>query len=125
MTLALTAVPIRLAGANPPAAFQRYLVTPLTSTNGLYEVLLTATPLMFTGMAVAVAFRAGYWNIGAEGQFLLGAIGTTASPGTSTRPWRFRAGADSRTCTGKGTGGRPRGKRTRRAVWSRRSPRRR
>ena len=56
------------------AAFERYLITPLTSVAGVHEVLLTATPLLFTGMAVAIAFRAGYWNIGAEGQFLLGAI---------------------------------------------------
>jgi len=78
VTIALTAIPIRLAGADPPAAFQRYLLTPLTSAAGLYEVMLTATPLLFTGLAVAIAFRAGYWNIGAEGQFLAGAIGTTA-----------------------------------------------
>jgi simple sugar transport system permease protein len=84
-TFALTAIPIRLAGANPRAAFERYLVTPLTTTVGFYEVLLTATPLMFTGIAVAIAFRAGYWNIGAEGQFLAGAVGVTgvglAAPG--------------------------------------------
>lgn len=78
VTLALTAIPIRLAGANPPAAFQRYLFSPLSSTAGIYEVLLTATPLLFTGIAVAIAFRAGYWNIGAEGQFLMGAVATTA-----------------------------------------------
>ncbi len=77
-TIALTAIPIRLAGANPAAAFERYLLTPLSSTAGLYEVLLTATPLLFTGIAVAIAFRAGYWNIGAEGQFLVGAVATTA-----------------------------------------------
>jgi ABC-type uncharacterized transport system permease subunit len=76
-TVALTAIPIRLAGASPPAAFERYLITPLTTTAGLYEVLLTATPLLFTGIAVAIAFRAGYWNIGAEGQFLMGAAATT------------------------------------------------
>ncbi len=77
-TVLLTAIPIRLAGANPPAAFERYLLTPLTSTRGLFEVMLTATPLLFTGIAVAIAFRVGYWNIGAEGQFLAGAVGTTA-----------------------------------------------
>lgn len=77
ITVALTAIPIRLAGANPNAAFERYLLTPLSSSTGFYEVLLTATPLLFTGIAVAIAFRAGYWNIGAEGQFLLGAIGAT------------------------------------------------
>ena len=74
VTLVLTAIPIRLAGANPPAAFERYLITPLSTTAGIYEVLLTATPLLFTGIAVAIAFRAGYWNIGAEGQLLCGAI---------------------------------------------------
>ena len=100
VTIALTAIPIRLAGANPPAAFERYLVTPLSSVSGLYEVLLTATPLLFTGIAVAIAFRAGYWNIGAEGQFLLGAIGTTAVglglpdlPAPVALPLGFIAGA--------------------------------
>ena len=77
MTVLLTAVPIRLAGANPPAAFERYLVTPLSSAHGIQEVLLSATPLLFTGIAVAIAFRAGYWNIGAEGQFLMGAVAVT------------------------------------------------
>jgi simple sugar transport system permease protein len=100
LTLALTAIPIRLAGANPAAAFERYLVTPLSSVNGVYEVLLTATPLLFTGLAVAIAFRVGYWNIGAEGQFLAGAIGTTAMglwfsdlPAPVALPLGFGAGA--------------------------------
>lgn len=78
MTVLMTAVPIRVAGANPAAAFRRYLLTPLSSVAGIQEVLLTATPLLFTGVAVAIAFRAGYWNIGAEGQFLAGAATTTA-----------------------------------------------
>lgn len=100
VTVALTAIPIRLAGANPPAAFERYLVTPLTTSAGVYEVLLTATPLLFTGIAVALAFRVGYWNIGAEGQFLAGAVGTTAVglwlsdlPAPVALPLGFLAGA--------------------------------
>lgn len=100
VTLALTAIPIRLAGANPPAAFERYLITPLSTTSGIYEVLLTATPLLFTGIAVAIAFRAGYWNIGAEGQFLVGAVATTALalglpdlPAVVALPLGFAAGA--------------------------------
>ena len=52
-------------------------ITPLTSSNGVQEVLLAASPLLLTGLAVAIAFRAGYYNIGAEGQFLAGAIGAT------------------------------------------------
>jgi ABC-type uncharacterized transport system permease subunit len=98
-TIALTAIPIRLAGANPPAAFERYLLTPLSSTLGIYEVMLTATPLLFTGIAVAIAFRSGYWNIGAEGQFLAGAVATTALalalpglPAAAALPLGFVAG---------------------------------
>ena len=64
-------------GASPFAAYRRYLVTPLTSAHSIQEVLLAATPLLLTGLAVAIAFRAGYYNIGAEGQFLAGAIGAT------------------------------------------------
>lgn len=77
VTFAITAGPIRGAGANPLSAYNRYLITPLRSSYSIQEVLLTATPLLLTGLAVAVAFRAGYYNIGAEGQFLLGAIGAT------------------------------------------------
>ncbi len=40
--------------------------------------LQEAGPLLLTGLAAAVAFRAGIWNIGAEGQFLLGAVGMVA-----------------------------------------------
>jgi general nucleoside transport system permease protein len=41
------------------------------------ETLLKATPLIFTALAVVIAFRGGLWNIGAEGQFLAGAIAGT------------------------------------------------
>jgi simple sugar transport system permease protein len=78
VTALLTAGPIRAAGANPAAAYRRYLFTPLTSGTGVAEVLLAATPLLFTGLAVAVAFRAGYYNIGAEGQLLAGTVGAAA-----------------------------------------------
>jgi simple sugar transport system permease protein len=77
LTFLVTAGPIRGAGAGPFTAYRRFLVTPLTSSYSIQEVLLTATPLVLTGLAVAIAFRSGYYNIGAEGQFLLGAIGAT------------------------------------------------
>ncbi len=41
------------------------------------ETLVAAMPLIFTGLAVAVAFRSGVFNIGVEGQFVLGAFGAT------------------------------------------------
>ncbi|MGI8829827.1 MAG: ABC transporter permease [Candidatus Limnocylindria bacterium] len=74
ITFLITAGPILVAGANPIAAYAAYLVVPLTSQFTLLEVLVSATPILFTGAAVAIAFRAGYWNIGAEGQLLLGAV---------------------------------------------------
>lgn len=43
----------------------------------LSETLLKTTPLVCTGLAVALAFRAGIWNIGAEGQFIAGAMAIT------------------------------------------------
>jgi simple sugar transport system permease protein len=100
LTYALTAVPIRLAGANPTAAYERYLLQPLSSATSFSEVLLASTPLLFTGLAVALAFRTGFYNIGAEGQFLAGAIGATfvattwdGAPGIVAIPLLFVAGA--------------------------------
>jgi ABC-type uncharacterized transport system permease subunit len=50
------------------------------------ETLLRSIPLMFTGLAVAVAFRAGVWNIGAEGQLLVGAA-SVAAVGRALPSW--------------------------------------
>ena len=47
------------------------------STFALTETLNRATPLIFTGLAAAVAFRAKFWNIGAEGQLYCGALAVT------------------------------------------------
>lgn len=74
ITFLVTAGPILLAGVNPIAAYGEFVLIPLTSQFTLLEVLVSATPILFTGAAVAIAFRAGFWNIGAEGQLLLGAI---------------------------------------------------
>lgn len=100
ITFAITAGPILLAGANPIAAYGEFVVVPLTSQFTLLEILVSATPILFTGAAVAIAFRAGYWNIGAEGQLLLGAvaaagIGTLVAglPAVLTLPAMVAAGA--------------------------------
>lgn len=73
-TLAITSVAVLLTDATPLAYYRELFLSPLSSRFGVLEVLVSATPLLFTGLAVAIAFRAGYWNIGAEGQLLLGAI---------------------------------------------------
>jgi simple sugar transport system permease protein len=74
MTIGITAGLILAAGVDPISAYLAYFVTPLTSRFTILEVLVAATPILFTGCAVAIAFRSGYWNIGAEGQLLAGAI---------------------------------------------------
>lgn len=74
VVLAVTGGAFVIAGANPIDAYYAYFVAPLTREFTLLEALNKATPLLFTGAAVAVAFRAGYWNIGVEGQLLMGAV---------------------------------------------------
>jgi simple sugar transport system permease protein len=49
-----------------------------TAIRPLSETLVAATPLIFTGLAIAVSFRSGVFNIGGDGQFVLGALGATA-----------------------------------------------
>jgi len=73
-TFVITAPFIMLAGANPFAAYGEFLISPLTSRYSALEVLVSSIPLILTGVSVALAFRAGYWNIGAEGQLLMGAV---------------------------------------------------
>jgi simple sugar transport system permease protein len=86
LTFALTAGLVLAAGDNPLAAYRELFYTPLSSEFRFLEVLVSATPLLFTGAAVALAFRAGYWNIGAEGQLLCGAI-AAAWLGTHVGGW--------------------------------------
>jgi len=74
VTFLVTSAFVIAAGADPFDAFVRFLIQPLMSTGTFLEVLVSATPILFTGTAVAIAFRAGYYNIGAEGQLLAGAI---------------------------------------------------
>jgi general nucleoside transport system permease protein len=63
-----------IAGANPLATLGQIATGALGSKLAILETLNRATPLIFTGLAVAVAFRARLWNIGAEAQLYAGAI---------------------------------------------------
>jgi ABC-type uncharacterized transport system permease subunit len=51
----------------------------LGSTSAMSETVVTATPLIFAGLSVAVGFRAGLFNIGAEGQITVGAVAASAA----------------------------------------------
>ena len=73
-TLAVAMGLALLAGANPLAVLGQIATGALGSKLAILETLNRATPLIFTGLAVAVAFRAKLWNIGAEAQLYAGAI---------------------------------------------------
>lgn len=76
--LALSGILIAAAGAPVLEAYWRILVGAFGSRLSATETLTRATPLMLTGLAAAVAFRARVWNIGGEGQFYFGAISVAA-----------------------------------------------
>lgn len=66
---------IALMGVNPVEAYQALWRSAFGTRNGIGETLIRTTPLLLTGLAVLVAFRCGIWNIGAEGQLYMGALG--------------------------------------------------
>lgn len=70
--LLLAALAVRALGASPSEFYSRLFAGTLGSAYGFSQVLFKATPLLFTGLAVATAFRARLFNIGAEGQMVVG-----------------------------------------------------
>jgi general nucleoside transport system permease protein len=58
----------------PLTAYQALAVGSFGSVNALVNTLVNATPLILAGLAVGIGFKAGLFNIGAQGQFLLGAV---------------------------------------------------
>lgn len=78
VALALSGVLIALAGAPVFEAYWNIIKGAFGSRLSATETLTRATPLIFTGLAAAIAFRARLWNIGAEGQLYLGAITVAA-----------------------------------------------
>lgn len=63
-----------ILGKDPARATYLIFVEPLTTTYALSEMTVKATPLILIGVGLALGFRAGVWNIGAEGQFTVGAL---------------------------------------------------
>ena len=80
IALAITAVIISglviIAGVSPFDAFSSLYDGAFGNREAILETLVQGTPLILTGLAAAIAFRAGVWNIGGQGQFIAGAIGT-------------------------------------------------
>ncbi len=69
---------IALVGGDPIRAYLHILEAAFGSVGVISDTLVKATPLILTGLACSLAFRMRLWNIGAEGQFLLGAWGAGA-----------------------------------------------
>ncbi len=65
-------------GKNPLEGFKVFFINPVSDLYGLSELFLKATPLMLCAIGLAVGFRANVWNIGAEGQLIVGGIGASA-----------------------------------------------
>jgi ABC-type uncharacterized transport system permease subunit len=78
VALLIGAVVLAVVGGDPVRAYLHILDAAFGDIGVLSDTLVKATPLMLTGLACALAFRMRLWNIGAEGQFLLGAWGAAA-----------------------------------------------
>jgi len=77
VTMILSAIPIMVAGGNLWKSYYYLFKGALGTRFNFLETCVKASPLIFTGLAVAFAFRARFWNIGAEGQLLAGALAAT------------------------------------------------
>ncbi len=78
VTLILSAIPILIAKGHLWKSYFYLFYGALGTRFNLLETFVKSSPLILTGLAVAFAFRAKFWNIGAEGQLLAGALTATA-----------------------------------------------
>jgi simple sugar transport system permease protein len=91
LTLATMAALFGLLGKNPLTALAVYFIDPLTDPFTLQEIAVKATPLVMIAVGLALCYIANVWNIGAEGQFLIGAVAgswlAVKTQGTDAGPW--------------------------------------
>jgi simple sugar transport system permease protein len=78
VALTISGAIIAFVGGDPIRSYLHILESSFGSVGVLSDTLVKATPLILTGLACALAFRMRLWNIGAEGQFLMGAWGASA-----------------------------------------------
>jgi ABC-type uncharacterized transport system permease subunit len=91
LTLVTMTVLFALLGKNPIAALGVYFLDPLTDPYSLQEIAVKATPLVMIAVGLSLCYLANVWNIGAEGQFLIGAVAgswlAVKTQGTDAGPW--------------------------------------
>jgi ABC-type uncharacterized transport system permease subunit len=88
LSLILGGILIAIVGQNSIEVYTKLFGDTLGNTYGIGQVLFKATPLILTGLSVAFAFKAGLFNIGAEGQMTIGAFASAWAGFTFTSlPW--------------------------------------
>ncbi len=78
VALLISGLILAIVGANPVKVYLHIVGSSLGSPGAISDTLVKATPLILTGLACSIAFRMRLWNIGAEGQLLLGAWAASA-----------------------------------------------
>jgi ABC-type uncharacterized transport system permease subunit len=74
LTIVTMSILFAILGKNPISALGVYFIDPLTDSYSLQEIAVKATPLVMIGIGLSLCYLANVWNIGAEGQFLIGAV---------------------------------------------------
>lgn len=74
LTLAFGAVMFAILGNNPLTALHSFFIEPLLEVWSLHELAIKAAPLILIAVGLSICYRSNNWNIGAEGQFTIGAI---------------------------------------------------
>src|SRR6188472_3280297 len=91
MTLVTMSILFAMLGKNPISALGVYFIAPLTDPYSLQEIAVKATPLVLIGIGLSFCYLANAWNIGAEGQFLIGAVCgswlAVVTHGSEAGPW--------------------------------------
>jgi general nucleoside transport system permease protein len=90
LTLVIGVVLFMALGKDPVRGLQMFFWEPIKTPYAWGELMVKATPLLLIGLGLAVCFRSNVWNIGAEGQFVMGAIfagGVALTAGPSTGSW--------------------------------------
>src|SRR6187402_2913154 len=77
ITISLGVLLFLLLGKDPLSCLQMFFVEPIKNGRALAELSIKATPLLLIGLGLSLCFRSNVWNIGAEGQFILGSIFAT------------------------------------------------
>ncbi|MGD9679320.1 MAG: ABC transporter permease [Vulcanibacillus sp.] len=78
-------------GYNPVSAYTALINKAFGNVYNIGETIRQITPLIFTGLSVAFAFRTGLFNIGAEGQFVMGSLGAVIIGTQFSLPWYIHA----------------------------------